>query len=247
MQWQKLRKGLANALAAYETKTKALGFPGGKTTGNPSGLMLSWNGSFRRMQDMSGDTIKNRRDILLLLLYSPGCEESPNEPISGRTRLVKMLFLFKQEVLEHFKRGTEIDEDNFYEFFPWDFGPFSRQVYDDLTFFTLRGFIKAELSTEDTLPESAAEWEMWLTSSTSYSERDEITDYNEQSFRLADRGITFASGLYASLSKAQQRQLREFKKRLSQAPLRAILKYVYESYPEQTTRSQIRGQVLGSG
>ena len=38
--------------------------------------------------------INNRKDILLLLLYSPGVTEKYNEPIKGRTRILKMLFIF---------------------------------------------------------------------------------------------------------------------------------------------------------
>jgi len=106
--------------------------------------------------------INNRKDILLLLLYSPGVSKSYNEPIEGKTRLVKMLFLFKTEVLPHFRRGTKITEENFYEFFPWDFGPFSAQVYDDIAFFMLRGFVESSAAEGDGLPESAAEWEKWL-------------------------------------------------------------------------------------
>ena len=92
---------------------------------------------------MTPKRIDNRRDILLLLLYSPGVQDETNEPIVGRTRLVKMLFLFKTEAFKHFRGGTALNESEFYQFFPWNFGPFSSQVYDDLTFFTLRGFIEA--------------------------------------------------------------------------------------------------------
>lgn len=107
-------------------------------------------------------TIDNRKDVLLLLLYSPGRTDSPNEPIDGRTRLTKMLFLFKEEAFKAFRAGTSINEENFYQFFPWNFGPFSRDVYDDLTFFELRGFIEKGESEEETLPEAAAEWDRWL-------------------------------------------------------------------------------------
>jgi hypothetical protein len=54
--------------------------------------------------------INNRRDVLLLLLYSPGKRGAINEPIVGRTRLVKMLFLFSKEGLPQYRKGTEINE-----------------------------------------------------------------------------------------------------------------------------------------
>lgn len=194
---------------------------------------------------MATPRINNRRDILLLLLYSPGATPDFNEPIVGRTRLVKMLFLFGEEALAHFRRGTEITSGNFYEFFAWSFGPFSRQVYDDLTFFTLKGFIVASDTTEDALPESAAEWDLWLSGSAESSEDDSIIDYTEQTFRLSERGQKFAAELYGTLVPQQKRLLQQFKNRLSSAPLRSILRYVYDTYPELTDKSEIVDDVLG--
>ena len=190
--------------------------------------------------------IDNRRDILLLLLYSPGKTDKVNEPIIGRTRIVKMLFLFKEEVFQLFKKDIKIDEEKFYSFFPWDFGPFSRDVYDDLTFFVLRKFIDAKESDEEAISESAAEWEKWLSMSRSDSNEENITEYDEEIFTLTKKGLIFAQGLYEQLSVEQKRILKEFKSRIVKAPLRALLKYVYENYEHMTTKSRIRGEILGN-
>jgi len=179
------------------------------------------------------------------MLYSPGRRQRVNEPIVGRTRIVKMMFLFKQEALSHFRRGTQITEDNFYEFFPWDFGPFSQQVYDDLTFFTLRGFIEVSEAQEEALPESAEEWHEWLSKSGAGVDPSEPEEYHEEEFRLKDKGIEFAASLYETLSASQRQLLKEFKSRLTSTPLRAILRYVYERYPPMTNQSKIKEQVLG--
>jgi hypothetical protein len=189
--------------------------------------------------------IDNRRDILLLLLYSPGRSEQTNEPITGRTRLMKMLFLFREEALVRFRANIRIDSENFYQFFAWDFGPFSRDVYDDLTFFELHGFIEREDSQEDTLPECAAEWERWLAMSRADTAESSVSEYDEQVFRLSPKGAAFAADLYGLLTVEQKGLMREFKSRLQRIPLRALLKYVYENYEDQTTRSKIKGQVLG--
>ena len=190
--------------------------------------------------------IDNRRDILLLLLYSPGVSDGVNEPVVGRTRLVKMLFLFRQEVLSEFRKGTEINEDNFYEFFAWSYGPFSSAVYDDLNFFSLRGFIEVSDSEEDTLPQSLEEWEHWLSGSSGGMADDDIVDYAEQEFRLTPKGCNWTQPLFESLNTSQKATLRTFKKQFNRTPLRAILRYVYETYPEYTDRSEIRTTVLGS-
>lgn len=190
-------------------------------------------------------SIDNRKDILLLLLYSPGLTQAVNEPITGRTRLMKMLFLFKEEALKHFRSGIAIDSGNFYQFFPWDFGPFSLQVYDDLTFFELRGFIARDDAEEETLPEAAAEWEKWINMSGSNSDEVVMSEYDEQVFRLTLKGEQFAGELFSLLSAEQKHLLQEFKARLLAAPLRALLKYVYEHFEEQTTKSKIKERVLG--
>lgn len=188
--------------------------------------------------------ITNRRDVLLLLLYSPGKTNTHNEPISGRTRLVKMLFLFKNDVFPEFKRDTQLTEENFYKFFPWDFGPFSIEVYDDLSFFQLRGFIETKATEEEPLPEAVAEWERWR----SETEMDEDVDvYEEECFRLTERGCLFTAKLYQQLSANQKSVLQSFKAKLIESPLRGILRYVYEKYPEQTTESKIKAEVLGHG
>jgi len=185
--------------------------------------------------------ITSRRDILLLLLYAPGRDGLPNESISGRTRLVKMLFLFKKEVLPEFRNGTELSEKDFYQFFPWDFGPFSAQVYDDIAFFQLRGFIETSPATEESVPESVAEWDMWLEST---EIQYEIDVYEEETFRLTKRGAAFTEPMFERLSASQRSLLTSFKKRLADAPLRAILRYVYRTYPEQAERSKIAADVL---
>lgn len=195
--------------------------------------------------NMTKKAISNRKDLLLLLLYSPSRSEGINEPIVGRTRLVKMLFLFKRELLPLFEKGTDLTEENFYEFFPWNFGPFSSQVYDDLTFFTLRGFISTTSAQEETLPEAMAEWEKWLAQSGSSSSPDDSGEYEEEAITLTDPGVAFTKPLFDSLTATQKNALKEFKAKLSSAPLRAILKYVYTKYEETTAKSQIKGEVLG--
>lgn len=186
--------------------------------------------------------IDNRKDYLLLLLYSEGQKRQINEPIVGRTRLTKMLFLFKEEFLSKFKKG-DIEEMPFYEFFPWNFGPFSSQVYEDLKFFQLRGFIETQDDETETSAESVAEWE-YATELEDGSDSN-FTEYVEQQFRLTDKGCGFAEKLYSVLTPTQRNILREFKAKLASIPLRALLRYVYSEYPEQTTKSTIKDSVLG--
>jgi hypothetical protein len=158
-----------------------------------------------------------------------------------------MVFLFKQEALEHFRQGTAITPENFYVFFPWDFGPFSSQVYDDLTFFMLRGFEESSDSAEESLPESEEEWAHWRSMSEEVYDQQDFEQYQEEILRLTEpKGVEFANALYDTLSGAQRRLLKEFKARMSSAPLRAILRYVYRNYPDMTPKSKIKEEVLGT-
>ena len=51
------------------------------------------------------------------------------EPIEGRTRLQKMVFLLQKELEQREQFGGTVPT---YDFIPYDYGPFSRDLYDDL-------------------------------------------------------------------------------------------------------------------
>jgi len=191
--------------------------------------------------------INNKKDILLLLLYSPGKTDEINESVRGRTRITKMMYLFKKEVLKHFKKGTEITEDNFYKFFPWNFGPFSTEVYDDLTFFVLQQFVREEdCFDEPALPESEEEWEAWLDNSGIGQEENRYDEYYEREYTLKEKGMNFVrQKLWGDLSNSQKKLLKEFKAKMTSVPLRALVRYVYSNYPEDTINSAIKDDVFG--
>jgi len=188
--------------------------------------------------------IDNRKDILLLLLYSPGVNGIVNESIIGRTRLIKMLFLFKNEVWKKFKSNTQLSDENMYSFFPWNYGPFSSEVYDDVTFFNLRGFVEINLTSQEAIVESVEEWNFYQEQ---YGQDDSagIQEYQEEEFRLTDKGSAFTKELYDSLSSNQKEILKEFKSRITSMPLRALLRYVYKQYDDFTSNSVIKNDILG--
>ncbi len=190
--------------------------------------------------------INNRKDILLLMLYSPGKSDTVNEPICGRTRIVKMMYLFKKEVLGHFKKGTAIREDNFYRFFPWNFGPFSTEIYDDLTFFILQGFVTEEdCGDEPALPECEEEWEAWVDNCGTGEEEGLYDEYIEREYKLTEKGIKFVTqALWGNLDNNQRGLLKQFKSKTASIPLRALVRYVYSNYPEDTVKSIIKDDIL---
>lgn len=196
---------------------------------------------------MAKTSINNKKDILLLLIYSQGVTDEYNEPIRGRTRLIKMLFLFYKEALSHFKSGTEINDENFYTFFPWYFGPFSQQIFDDVNFFQLRGFIELNNIESDNSNISYSEATHYNDiTGLSIEQESDKDSYMEQEIKLTDKGISFTQELFSQLSESQKTFLRQFKKKFNSTPLKAILRYVYQAYPDSSTNSLIKDNILGN-
>ena len=75
----------------------------------------------------------NKRTLLPLALLAADDEQ----PIEGRTRLQKLLFLAQKHLEE---QGEE--PENSYEFVAYDYGPFSKEIYDDVDELEHRGLIE---------------------------------------------------------------------------------------------------------
>lgn len=183
------------------------------------------------------------KDFLLLLLYSPGVGEVVNEPISGRTRIVKMVFLFQKEIYPKFK----FDIDALIDFKPWNFGPWSEEIYENIEFFKSIGFIMTRtenINTSDLSSEEAEEFEKW---EENFSLTDYLTEeYQLEVFVLSPLGEQYIKdeGLFGSLSENQKLGLREFKKKFNGISLFSLLRYVYKKYPEMIKHSDIKGKIL---
>lgn len=76
----------------------------------------------------------HRKLLPLALMYV-----NDKEPIEGRTRLQKMVFLMQQELAERSQSPVQSDK---YEFVPYDYGPFSKELYDDLDSMIAQDFIE---------------------------------------------------------------------------------------------------------
>lgn len=67
----------------------------------------------------------NRIHLLQLLLHAPGPSSKMNEPIRGKTRLQKEMFLVE-------KKLKELGIKRPHSFRPYIHGPFSRELYNDV-------------------------------------------------------------------------------------------------------------------
>ncbi|MBE3603736.1 hypothetical protein IMX07_08885 [bacterium] len=191
--------------------------------------------------------VNSSKDLLMLLLYAKGKEGRQAEPVRGRTRLMKMVFLFKQELMPRFKLAQAIDKSALPDFTAYDYGPFSSDVFADLEFLVDLGFVSVKpVSGGVVLPEETLEYEYWQAGADS-SSGSGIAGVEEE-FSLTEIGSSFvAEGRAGKLTDEQWEALNELKARCTAANLRSLLRYVYEKYPEMTTKSKIRDEILSQG
>ena len=183
----------------------------------------------------------NGKEVLALLLYLPGKTGKLCEPIMGRTRLVKTMFLFTKEMQPQLtKKGWELTLP---DFTAYDYGPFSVDVLNDIETLRALGIV-----TVDVVPESEP-----------FDVLDDLNDQEYQHgiggaverqfmdrYQLTPQGEGFCRHVLKPrfTSDEQWTALSEFKKRCNSVSLTALLRYVYTRYPDYTANSKIRDQVL---
>jgi hypothetical protein len=207
--------------------------------------------------------ITGRRFGLMLLLYAKGSSGHPNEPIEGRTRLTKMLFLLDKEY-NAFKKIAKL------AFVPYAFGPYDAKVYDDLAFLENMGWLAgsamseagtdaaADLSFDQFVSEKGSKEE-----SVAFLERPELYEadlsfdylmsgvsesvperYETRKYSLSTKGIqAIRKALNAFQDKTMlssiMAEIDEVKRRYNTMALRNLLRYVYRVHPDSATDSTI--------
>lgn len=187
----------------------------------------------------------NSKDLLLAFLYSPGVTPQNNEPIIGRTKLTKMMFLFEKQIYSRFFEDSLQIELPTFE--PYYFGPFSKQLFEDLSFFESIGMIEAKetnipLSAADKIESSGVfdEDDEW--SEASFDDEDELF---EQAYYLSNSGLQYVAELVWPLFTAIQiEKLIAFKAQINKISLDSLLRYVYKQYPEEAKKSIIANRYL---
>ncbi|MFP4458778.1 MAG: hypothetical protein ACLFSQ_04220 [Candidatus Zixiibacteriota bacterium] len=186
------------------------------------------------------------KHIILLFLYSPTEGNDINVPIPGRTRIVKMMFIFKQEVKQDFLNNN-IKEIELPDFIPYDYGPYAVDVYKDLEFLLNNGFINDIITNEELSEAELEEYseqieEYALEGEGGYIESDR-TQYN---YTLTEKGRKFTEEkIWNKLTTEQKDLIIRFKTNINNSSLYSILRYVYLQYPEMTRKSKIKEEVVG--
>jgi uncharacterized protein len=182
-------------------------------------------------------------DYLLLLLYLNNAA-----PIKSAVRLIKMMFLFNEEVVPLLKKsGVEIDDDALPEFYAYDFGPFSTDVYEQIELFRSINFIKVtNLKASEEMGE-VDDWEEkgFIDEYDSQPRLESRIDGKYMKYELLTRGKDYVSSkILDQVTKEQLSLLEEFKTRISSSSIKSILKYVYTTYPSMIEKSQISDEVF---
>lgn len=188
-----------------------------------------------------------RGDIILLLLFVDGCN-----PIRGRTRLQKIVFIFEKEIKKQygFNKLLESKASKGFEFKSHNYGPFSRNIFDLMDFFVNIELIKVEFdqNIEEAL-KSIDDEDIYCDDLRKIPDlEDEIKEYSDHRdyiYSLTRKGKAYVKDrLLHFLNDNQIEAITELKKTLTQYSLNDILKYVYHKYPQMAEESVIKRKVL---
>lgn len=188
-------------------------------------------------------------DLILLILYSPGYTQEFCEPINGRTKITKMLFVFEQEYAKKFKLSDLVavqEIKDIFKFEPWSYGPMSKQVLKDIEFLKSIDFVSSKPSNGDPLSDEEVH-ELVSYEGDEEMEEMEFKRYDSELFWLTALGKQFVveSGKYNSLSIEQKLILQEFKSQFNRARTIDILRYVYTNprYKQYIAKSVIKDRI----
>ena len=162
-----------------------------------------------------------------------------------------MMFLFNKEIAPQLRKaGATINEEDLPDFLAYNYGPFSKDVYEQLELFQSIGFVKSknlyaseEMLEVDDWEENAFETEF----SEGASKYSNNQDGRFMQYRLLSLGKKYVEAeILPNQEKAQLDILSAFKQRIVSLSPKMILRYVYTKYPEMTEKSLIKDEVLGT-
>ena len=184
----------------------------------------------------------NGADYLLLLLYI-----GKEKPVFGAIRLTKMMFLFNEEISKILK-DKGLDSSKLPNFVAYNFGPFSKDVYEQVELFKGLKFIKV---TNIKAREEMAEVDDWeeqpFIDETSAQDADYLNqDGKYYKYEIDSLGRHYVEEkILKYLNSEQLNLLESFKEKIVNLKPKQILKYVYQNYPQYTENSLIKHEVLG--
>lgn len=182
-------------------------------------------------------------DYLLLLLYL-----NDKEPIKGAVRLTKMMFLFNEQIAPALKKEG-LDNEKLPNFIAYNYGPFSKDIYEQIELFSSIDFIQVqdlfeaeEMSNVDNIVEKEFIDECYE------DEEETKSESNFWEYRITELGSGFVEDeLLPKITDKQKNLMEQYKKKITEMPIKQLLYYVYTRYPEYTEKSMIKDEVLNNG
>ena len=190
-------------------------------------------------------------DYLLLLFYLKGKSNEKAEPIEGRTRITKMMFIFNKEIFRKLKLDELSLEEDLPSFEAYHYGPFSSDVHEQLDLFTNIELLKEETRNFG----KTNEWDY----DNELKSLEDLENYvQEDNDLLEDNGMTVSVYSLTTMGiKYVENEilpnipnkenvipfLEQFKKQINTTDLNNLLSYVYNKYPEYASKSKIKGKV----
>jgi len=187
----------------------------------------------------------NGADYLLLLLYLDN-----QKPIKGAIRLTKMMFLLENEILPELKKKG-LDAEKMPGFLAYNFGPFSKELYEQIDFFANIKFIEAiDIKATEEMGE-VDDWNgEWFNNADEPVDLGISIDSKYMQYTLLPLGKAYVEKkiLATTLLTDEQRKILEvFKSKIVKTSAKDILRYVYTKYPASAVNSLIKKDIIGDG
>jgi hypothetical protein len=183
-----------------------------------------------------GPDVLDSNDLVLLILGAPASSAELQDRCNGITRLEKLAFLLEHQTDFAEKVQTPAEA---LDFRAYHYGPYSQAVYDAVGLLAGIGLVTDRRVNVSSRLESGEELESmdWGDLGASGS-----TDrpYVERQIELTEKGKLVVGLLRERVGEEALRQITEVKDRFGTMPLRGLLRYVYDRYPEMAAESRIR-------
>ncbi len=170
-----------------------------------------------------------------MLLYARGSSGKLGEPITGVTRLNKLLFLLEKEAGDNYKG---------FEFTPYKMGPYSSQINPVLEFLTTFPDPKnplVELKEGHVQSGTNVEQSQYIEDLASSEDKSvELNKYNTATFNLTEQGKRLAEEIWRAAPADVKQSVEKVKQKYTPLTLKDLLRYVYSAYPEMTVKSIIK-------
>ncbi len=142
----------------------------------------------------------NPKLLPLAVLYADG------QQVEGITRMQKLVFLAEREL-------RDLDEEEFYDFEPYDYGPFSKELYADIESLAEEGYVEEE-------------------------EVETPGGKTKQVYDISNKGKALFNHLQDETNLAMD-NIEELKDQHNDKPLLQLIKHVYLEYPEMAVNSKL--------